>query len=118
MSFSYSPGSITAGAFVDVKFASAANVVSATLATITAGKTGYIIAASIECYNNAVVQRQAQLFANGVAFLSTVAPPSASNGESITAPVGYGISLQAGQTITLSGGASTDNTASVWYVEV
>lgn len=109
-----------------IKFASVntnANA-SGTLATITAGKTGYIVGASISLSNKtSATNMTATMSANGVAFLATCASlgttvASGNNSAHFTAPTGCGIQIAATQTITYATSASDAVTYSVYYIEV
>lgn len=119
MSLTYSPGSINAGAFIPLKFASAHFAANGDLFTVSTGKTAYILSANISAADgNGAGNHASSLTLDGVQLLGVETIFAQENQNSMPAPVGYGPSLASGKKCSVVCPASVTVTASVWYIEV
>lgn len=95
---------------------------SGTIATVTAGKTAYIIGAAISISGGTAQSNSGQILANGTSILGCVTNSTGtyptSNSVSLPIPAGYGISVAATQNITWSATTNTNGFFAVWYIEV
>lgn len=138
MSFTYLPASATTNTVqlsgtpttVLVGTGNAYSNGSATLATITAGKTGYVIGANLNQSRYGLAdgnQTTADIKLDGTSILSgtmtaSTAITAGANNLTLSLPVGFGIPIAATKAITLvisgTSGAKNGATATVLYIEV